>query len=209
MTYRHCGNSLGPPLLTGGCGRGVTSNHYSIFGNTPWGKPIEWQFVIKITDGLTQQGSHPRNTAPGKEFNQLELPQPQLTAECLLLCALSHSSCNNTGYCLFLQHLLCPMWPRGACSLSPVTLPAPRAARAKGERGSSKRSGALPNATQWERGVPGHPQVCLITQASCPATLPRTRALIRAGCGGLAGQSAEAGVDLGGDWSQLKVLEKS
>lgn len=94
--------SPGPSLrLRGPRARRVAGNRYIIFGNRPWVKPIEWQFVIKITDGLTQQGRRPRNAASGKEPNWPEPPETQ--APCLAFAPLALRRWPKS-----LQHLLCP-----------------------------------------------------------------------------------------------------
>lgn len=127
-------------------------------------------------------------------------------SEHLLHCALSQSSRDNTSY-LSSRTSPGPTWWRGAGPvLSPETLPALSPAGAKGESGSSERSGALPKATQRESGVPAPLQICLMVprlpilpHGMLQATW-HTRAFARPGRGGLdspptapAGPSAGAG----------------
>lgn len=68
------GSDSGPPWELPGavgekCGRGIepgfASTHSGFWGNRLWVKPIEWQFVIKMTDGLSQWGRQPAHVVQG------------------------------------------------------------------------------------------------------------------------------------------------
>lgn len=137
-------------------------------------------------------------------------------SEHLLHCALSQSSRDNTSS-LSSSTSPCPTWWRGAGPvLSPGTLPAPSPAGAKGESGSSERSGALPKATQHESGVPAPLQICLMVprlpilpHGMLQATW-HTRAFTRPGRGELDSPAPRPRRAIGrgwgraaGDWSQL------
>ena len=92
-----------------------------IWGNRLRVKPIEWQFVVKMTDGLSQWGRHPTHAVQGgSELARTLAHQP--VSQCLRLvlgqgqgvdaavtsCAPHYAPATAVGGCL---HGLFPLFP--------------------------------------------------------------------------------------------------
>lgn len=159
-----------------------SSGHHSrYFGSRPWLKPTDLGLGMKVADGLTQQGRHPRSTALGEESARPDPPAARAR----------HLSLGSTelwppaAATMPAAHLLCapcaPARPRVTEVLQhqPLGSSQPPASKSQGRMWQLREvKGLAQSHTAGGAGAPAPPGLSDHRQAPCPG--PRswhTRAL--------------------------------